>query len=55
MKILFITNIPAQYRMKFFEGLGQHIDLTVLYEAKKAKNIKFSYEDVSVSTYKEIY
>jgi glycosyltransferase involved in cell wall biosynthesis len=41
--------------MKFFEGLGQHIDLTVLYEAKKAKNIKFSYEDVSVTTYKEIY
>ncbi len=55
MKILFITNIPAPYRMKFFEGLGQHVDLTVLYEAKKAKNIKFNYEDVSVSTYKEMY
>jgi glycosyltransferase involved in cell wall biosynthesis len=41
--------------MKFFEGLGKHIDLTVLYEAKKAKNIKFSYEGVSVTTYKEIY
>lgn len=55
MKVLFITNIPAPYRMKFFEGLGEHIDLTVLYEAKKAKDIKFSYEDVVVSTYKEIY
>ena len=41
--------------MKFFEGLGQHVDLTILYEAKKAKNIKFNYEDVSVSTYKEMY
>jgi glycosyltransferase involved in cell wall biosynthesis len=55
MRILFITNIPAPYRMKFFEGLGQHIDLTVLYEARKARNIKFSYEGISVSTYKEIY
>lgn len=55
MKVLFITNIPTPYRMKFFEGLGEHIDLTVLYEAKKAKNIKFSYEDIVVSTYKEIY
>jgi glycosyltransferase involved in cell wall biosynthesis len=55
MKVLFITNIPAPYRMKFFEGLGKHIDLTVLYEAKKAKNIKFSYEDIDVTTYKEIY
>jgi glycosyltransferase involved in cell wall biosynthesis len=55
MKILFVTNIPAPYRMNFFEGLGQHIDLTVLYEARKARNIKFSYEGVSVTTYKEIY
>lgn len=55
MKVLFITNIPAPYRMKFFDGLGKHIDLTVLYEAKKAKNIKFSYEDIKISHYKEVY
>ena len=55
MKVLFITNIPAPYRMKFFEGLGEQIDLTVLYEAKKAKNIKFSYEDIQVTQYKEVY
>lgn len=55
MKVLFITNIPAPYRMKFFEGLGERIDLTVLYEAKKAKNIKFSYEDIQVTQYKEVY
>lgn len=55
MKVLFITNIPAPYRMNFFEGLGNHIELTVLYEARKARSIKFSYEGISVSTYKEIY
>jgi glycosyltransferase involved in cell wall biosynthesis len=55
MKILFVTNIPAPYRMKFFEGLGQHIDITVLYEARNARNIRFSYEGVHVTTYKEIY
>ena len=41
--------------MKFFEGLGNHIDLTVLYEARKAKNIRFSYENIPVTTYREIY
>ena len=28
MKVLFITNIPAPYRIDFYNELGKHIDLT---------------------------
>jgi len=36
MKILFITNIPSPYRVKFFSLLGNKCDLTVIYELNKA-------------------
>lgn len=32
MKVLFFTNIPSPYRVDFFNELGKHCDLTVLYE-----------------------
>ena len=32
MKVLFLTNIPSPYRVNFFNELGKHCDLTVLFE-----------------------
>lgn len=38
MKILYLTNIPSPYRVDFFNNLGSHCDLTVLFERNDAKN-----------------
>ena len=32
MKILWLTNIPSPYRVEFFNELGKHYELTVLFE-----------------------
>ena len=32
MKLLFLTNIPSPYRVDFFNELGRHCELTVLFE-----------------------
>ena len=32
-KVLFITNIPAPYRIDFYNELGKHCELTVIFEA----------------------
>lgn len=42
-KVLFITNIPAPYRVDFFNELGKYVDLTVLFEAKTTKAAAFNY------------
>lgn len=38
MKVLFFTNIPAPYRVDFFNALGKECDLTVLLERSDADN-----------------
>lgn len=38
MRVLFITNCPAPYRVKFFNELSKHCDLTVVFEMENAKN-----------------
>lgn len=50
MKILFLTNIPSPYRVKFFNKLGEYCDLTVLFEKNTSterdeswKNYSFEY------------
>jgi len=42
-KVLFITNIPAPYRIDFFNELGKLVDLTVLFEAKTTPVTTFNY------------
>lgn len=32
MRILYLTNIPAPYRVEFFNQLAEQVDLTVVYE-----------------------
>lgn len=54
MKVLFISNIPSPYRVEFFNELGKYIDLTVVFEAKKAEKIKFDWKD-DYSNFKAIF
>lgn len=55
MKVLFCTNLPSPYRVDFFNELGKHCDLTVLYErhssAERNKNWK---GDIAIY-FKELY
>lgn len=37
-RVLYMTNIPAPYRVRFFEELGKQCRLTVAYERKTAAN-----------------
>ena len=37
-KVLYITNIESPYRVKFFNLLAEHCDLTVLYERENSSN-----------------
>ena len=51
MKVLFITNYPSPYRVDFFNGLGEHVDLTVSFTSnpenqkhREAKWFDLNYE-----------
>ena len=45
MKILYITNIPSPYRIDFYNKLSESAELTVLFEARRAKGITFNWND----------
>ena len=55
MKVLFITNLPAPYRVKFFEEFGKLCDLTVLYERKSASDRDDKWIASHNDTYREIF
>ena len=56
MKILYLTNVPAPYRVKFFSLLGEQCDLTVIYELYSASDRDKKWKDNSSKrTYKEIF
>ncbi len=54
-KVLFITNIPAPYRIDFYEILGKYYDLTVLFEAKRAPGITFNWKEDRINNFKAIF
>ena len=37
-KVLYLTNIEVPYRVRFFNELAKHCDLTVLYERERSAN-----------------
>ena len=55
MKVLFITNIPAPYRIDFYNELGKQIDLTVVFEAKGAEGIRFNWNIDEINNFKAIF
>ena len=54
MKVLFLTFIPSPYRLSFFEELGKHCDLTVLFERGQSKYRKGNWKDFQFNGYKGI-
>lgn len=55
MKVLFLTNLPAPYRVEFFDELGKLVDLTVLYEVEKAKDRDRAWKTISSDTYQTVF
>lgn len=55
MKVLFITNIPAPYRIDFYNELGKSVDLTVIFEAKGAEGIRFNWNIDKIKNFKAIF
>ena len=55
MKILIISNIPSPYRIDFFNELGKHVDLTVVFEARNAKGITFNWNVDSIKNFKVVF
>lgn len=53
--ILFITNIPAPYRIDFYNELGKYYNLTVLFEAKRAPGITFNWKEDAIINFKAIF
>lgn len=50
--ILFITNVPSPYRIDFFNELGKHCNLVVLFQKKKSKERKTYWDNFSVLNFK---
>ena len=56
-QVLFITNIPAPYRIDFYNELGKTVDLTVIFEAKGASDqgIRFNWNIDEIRNFKAIF
>lgn len=55
MKVLFLSNIPAPYRIDFFNALGKHCELTVVFEAKRAEGIRFNWNEDTVKSFRAVF
>ena len=54
-KILFLTNVPSPYRVEFFNELGKHCDLTVVFEKRTSSERDASWKNYSFDTFKGIF
>lgn len=55
MKVLFITNIPAPYRVAFFNELGKSCELTVAFEGRNATDRDANWKGDTAKNFSEIY
>lgn len=55
MRVLFLTNIPSPYRVDFFNALGKLCDLTVLFEAKSAKDRNAEWKPDRFQNFKAVF
>ena len=55
MKVLFTANVPAPYRVDFFNELGKLCDLTVIFERRTAASRNRKWLSADAKTYREIY
>lgn len=55
MKVLWLTNIPSPYRVKFFNEFGKYCDLTVLFEKKASDERDDSWKKFNTENFNAIY
>ena len=55
MKVLFLTNIPSPYRVDFFNELGKHCDLTVLFERATSNERKATWHNYEFANFNGIF
>lgn len=55
MKLLFITNVPAPYRVDFFNELAKYCDLTVCYERRNSSERDADWKNEKPRSFKEIF
>lgn len=54
-KVLYVTNLPAPYKVLFFEKIGMQVDLTVIYESSNDDERDDSWFDYSSKNFKVLY
>lgn len=54
-KVLYVTNLPAPYKITFFNLLGKDVELTVIYEREKASNRDDKWKSDIKRNFKEKY
>ncbi len=55
MKVLYLTNIPSPYRLKYFDYLAKMCDLTVAFERKESDERDESWAVYKTGEYKAIF
>lgn len=55
LKVLFLSNIPAPYRILFFNELGKKCDLTVTFEGKSAKDRDKKWKYERIENFKAVF
>lgn len=55
MRLAYVTNLPAPYRVAFLNELGRLCDLTVFFERHSASDRDLSWRGDQAQTYREVY
>lgn len=55
MKVIYLTNLPAPYKVEFFNLLGEKCELTVLFERQNANNRNLLWASGEKRKYREVF
>ncbi len=55
MRVLFVTNVPAPYRVDFFNELAKYCELTVCYERVSSRERDIAWRNEKERSFKEIF